>query len=130
MITEDEIVRLYAVENLDSKQIERQTGIGQRKVLRVLERRGVPRRQSSFRLSREQVERARALREEGMLAVWIAEDVGCRAESISKRFKNPAATKEWLQVWTQIRSDPELLALHQEFAPTSRDRLRVSRNVM
>lgn len=130
MITEDEIVRLYVVEKLDSKQIEQQTGVDKKKVLRILTRRGVPRRQSPFRLTEEQIERARVLRAEGMPVVWIAEDLGCSANAVSLRFQNPEANTEWLRVWAKIRTNPELLALHGLFNPKKSDVLRVSRNVM
>lgn len=69
-----------------------------------------------------QAERARLLLEEGMLATWVADDLGVTratvypiAITIPDRAQHVLA---WQQVWAQIRRNPDLVALHREFNPT------------
>lgn len=69
--------------------------------------------------------RAAMLRDEGMPASWIAEDLDCRRESLFRSGVTapPALAAEWRQVWAQIRTNPTLYALHRDLQPTAEYRV-------
>lgn len=71
------------------------------------------------KLEGSDLERAALLRDEGMPASWIAEDLGCRRESIFRSgiIATDEASAEWRAVWQQIRRNPVLAGMHREFQP-------------
>jgi IS30 family transposase len=69
-------------------------------------------------LTDEQRARVKQLRAEGMPATWIAEDIGCNAETARAVVQaKPEEVLDWRQSFALIRRNPELYALHRQFAP-------------
>lgn len=67
--------------------------------------------------------RVAVLRGEGMPASWIAEDLGVHVHTVqSSTPADPAEVQAWRSDFQHIRKDPELFALHCEFAPARRGR--------
>lgn len=64
------------------------------------------------------ITRAQLLRDEGMPASWIGEDLDLSPQQVLRVTVGlPGAAAGWKQAWSQIHRHPDLLALHQEFAP-------------
>lgn len=117
---EADVVALYQ-SGLSSRQVSVRTGVLERRVLRILARHGVPRRgKLNTPLTPAQRERIVALRSEGVLAGWVAEDVGCHRDTVGDICSNPSEEQAWSSVWNQIRTTPALLALHREFSPKTK----------
>lgn len=75
------------------------------------------------RLTAIDKERIEALRAEGVPASWIAEDLGVHTHTVqSMTPANPEEVAAWRSDFQHIRKDPELFALHCEFAPARRGR--------
>jgi len=70
--------------------------------------------------------RIRQLLDEGMPATWVAEDVGMAPSTIYRHFGGTPHVREWKSVWSDIRTSPALLALHNEVAAPPASRKRTS----
>ena len=63
--------------------------------------------------------------DEGIPATWLAESISNRsvwsarriASEVTTETERASANLEWKRVWSGIRHNEELYALHQEFAP-------------
>jgi len=67
--------------------------------------------------------RMEALRDEGLPASWIAEDLGCSTKTVQLRTRTrPEEVAAWRTDFQHTRKNPELFALHCEFAPARRGR--------
>lgn len=61
---------------------------------------------------------ARAVVQEGMPIVWVAETLDIDRGAIRNIAPaTPEGVAGWKSVWGQIRYDPALIELHREFAP-------------
>lgn len=119
-VADEDVVTLYR-SGLSSRQVGECTGMHERRVLRILARHGIPRRgKPSVPLTQAQRERIVALRSEGVLVGWVAEDVGCNRKTVGNIYPNPSEEEAWSRVWNQIRTTPALLALHREFTPNEK----------
>jgi len=66
------------------------------------------------------LEVAEQMRRDGVPVTWIAETFGCSRSAITRNTdENPEETLAWRQEWKRICMNPELYALHREFAPTT-----------
>lgn len=75
----------------------------------------------TLHLSDAELDRVVELRADGMPMTWIAETIGRGAKRLRLRFPvDPEANREWQSVWSEIMKNPDLLALHHEFAPRSK----------
>lgn len=114
--TTETIARLTR-EGWSAENIADHLGVNPRTVQRHRMRAGVgqPHRDPLSERARERIDR---LIREGMPSTWVAEDIGCSRWTVNQhRPMGREATREWRQAWVRIRTRPELLALHREFAP-------------
>jgi hypothetical protein len=71
----------------------------------------------------EQRARALTLRAEGMPGPWIAEDLDVSAAVIRRIAPGrPEDHRTWLQVWSAIRRNASMRALHDQFSPAEKYR--------
>lgn len=114
--TTETIARLTR-EGWSASRIAEHLDVTERTVVRYRKRAGVagpPR----VNLRPEQIERIETLVGEGMPSRWVAEDVGCSAQTVKRhRPMGRAAAREYRQEFARIRANPVLLDLHREFAP-------------
>lgn len=113
---DDEIVRLYVEEKKDSSEIGAIIGLNPWSVLRILRGRQVETR-NHITLTGEQQARMLALRDEGMPALYVAQDLGTSRSVVLRLTPNKEATAEWRRVWGHIRPNPVLRGLHEQFFP-------------
>lgn len=92
-------------------------GCTPRTVARAAVRYGLRPQQDQRTITDEQIARARALSKEGVIATWIAEDVGIEYSYLRKQIGMPGVPEGWYSVWQEILKSPVLYALHCEFAP-------------
>ena len=63
--------------------------------------------------------RVHTLLAEGMPSSWIAEDIGRSRDTVlpvaRRRGDHAEAVREWKSVWSQIKNNAVLLALHEQF---------------
>lgn len=71
-------------------------------------------------VTQEILDRIALLRKEGMIASWIAEDVGLSEHKTSMLMREMGLNDknmEWRSAFSAIRNNPVLLRLHREFTP-------------
>lgn len=118
MTEEDcELVREMTEKGKTGMEIALMIGVSDQTIFRTRRRMGID-MPTVRHFTEEERDRVRRLRQEGMPASWIAEDLGCSISAIHDIVHaNPDEVLAWRQSWARIRRDPALYALHREFAP-------------
>lgn len=117
--TEDEldIIRERSQRKVPVSKIAMELNRPARSINRVRTRLGLSGEKSPLYTPAE-VERIKALRADGMISTWVAEEIGRGRETIARKYPMPPGCKEeWSRTWQAIRRSPEMLALHHEFSP-------------
>ena len=118
----DEAIRRLVASKTPVEGIAALYKVSKRTVYRAMEHANVPPTVRRVPFTDAELDRAWVLLEEGMPLTWIAEDLHRGEQHLRERLSSDVGHKlktgeGWSQVWSGIRNDPALLALHREFAP-------------
>jgi hypothetical protein len=117
----DERVREMTEQGRSSATIALELGVNERTVNRYRSRLGIANPAARVPTA-EEARWIETVRSEGMPSTWVAETVKVSADAVRRRAGMPAgAQREWLIVWSAIRQNPVLLALHREFVSPGAD---------
>lgn len=118
----DEAIKKLVASDTPIEEIAALYKVSERTVVRAMRHAGIPPTVRSLPFTDAELDRAWVLLEEGMPLTWVAEDLHRGEQHLRERLSSDVGHKlktgeGWHQVWSGIRNDPTLLALHREFAP-------------